>query len=708
MGCAALKLHLDYETRSEADLKKVGAYAYAEHPSTDVLCAAYALDDGPVKLWFKGENTGNLQRAIEAAATITAHNAQFERIITGFVMRRRYGFKPIPIRKMRCTMVMAYALGLPGSLANAGAAVGLPVAKDDLGRRLMLAMCKPRRPKKGESGPGPFWRESPEDLARLGAYCATDVEVERLLEKRLLPLSSAELELWFLDQKINDRGVFIDLPLAEAATKIVATIARRLDAAMFKASDSEVRGITDLSGLIAFCKARGLADIDSLAKDKLAELLIRDDLVPRVRRCLEIRQEGAKASVAKINALTAGRNADGRARGFLQFHAANTGRWAGRRFQPQNLKRPENKKAVASVIDLILAGDPDILELVHGPALSAVGDTIRGMVRAAPGAIITAADYSNIEGRVLAWLAGETWKIKAFAEFDAGRGADLYKLAYARAFGIPIEQVEDDMRQVGKVMELSLGYQGGPGAFAVMAKNYGVKIGESYALMHKLAPAVAADCEGQYRKRGRASGMDRETWVAAETLKTLWRNAHPAIVQLWADLEAAAILAVEKPGMVVTCGNLRFRKSGSFLFMRLPSGRAMAYPYPLVMDVPYFGKTKKALTYKTVPDPLKPGKIIPETDGSINMQWARISTYGGMMVENAVQAAARDILGVGMTALDARGYRLILHVHDEPISEDPAAFGSEVEFRRLMTTLPRAYAGLPVTAGSFRAERYRK
>lgn len=702
-----MNLHLDYETFSTVDLTKTGAYRYGEDESTGIWCAAYSVDEGPVNIWNPDLDAADLKHAIEHAETVTAHNAQFERIITGTVARRRHGFKPIPIPKMRCTMVMAYALGLPGALEFAAPAAGLAIEKDKVGHRLMLKMCKPRAPRKGEA-PGIYWHDTQPDKERLYAYCRNDVEVERALEKRLLPLKQSELELWFLDQRINDRGVYIDTELTNAATGIVKTVAARLNAEMFKASHGEVRGVTDMSGLMAFCKARGLPDIDSLAKDQLAILLIREDLPEDVLHCLRLRMEGARASVAKISALLAGRNADGRARGFLQFHAAGTGRWAGRRFQPQNLKRPEDKKGVERAITTILAGDADMVELAHGPALSVIGDTIRGMVRAAPGNELTAADYSNIEGRVLAWLAGEKWKLDAFRAFDAGTGPDLYKLAYARSFGVSVERVTDDQRQVGKVMELALGYQGGPGAFQVMAKAYGVAIGGSHGMLSDLAPETAEYCEEQFKRRGKASGMTRETWVAAETVKVLWREAHPATAQFWADIERAAILAVEQPGSIVTCGKLKFRKSGSFLFMQLPGGRAMAYPYPVVMDVPYFGKTKQALTYKTVPDPLKPGKIIPEADGSISMKWARISTYGGMVAENADQATSRDILGCGMVALDRAGYPLVLHVHDEPVAEHKIGFGSEEEFRSLMTTLPSCYDGLPVTAGSFRATRYRK
>lgn len=706
-----MNLHLDYETRSTADLKKVGAHAYAEHPSTEILCAAYAVDDSPVGTWWPGKYPDPLRDPLavhmRAADTITAHNAAFERLITNGC-GQRYGLPKIAVEKMRCTMVMAYALGLPGSLDDACAAVALDIRKDAQGKRIMLKMSKPRKPRKGEPTTVTLWHETPADHERLRAYCAQDVEAERALEKRLLPLSKPELDLWFLDQRINDRGLCVDVDLAEGAVAIVDHITADLNKRIIKASDFEVRGITDRTNIVAFAKAQGFSDIDSISKDNLARILIREDLTPALREVLELRQEGAKASVAKVDALLNSRCVDGRGRGFLQFHAANTGRWGGRRFQPQNLKRPQtSKKFIPGIIESVRRGVwSEVDELFYGPPLSAIGDIVRGMVQAEGGHKLTAADYSNIEGRVLAWLAGETWKLDAFRKFDAKTGHDLYILAYARSFGVPFADVNDFMRQIGKVMELALGYQGGVGAFLAMAKGYGLEVSDFYDVIRDNAPETFAEAAESYAFRGRASGTGERTWVPAETLKLLWREANPAIVQFWNDIEDAAILAVERPGSKVNCGPLVFLKRGSFLFLRRPGGTPMAYPYPEVRDVPYFGKTKPALTFKTVPDPLKPAKIIPEADGSVNMRWARISTYGGMLAENATQAVARDILANGMVNLDRAGWPIVLHVHDEIVAEQDG--GDVDKFVGLMTTLPQCYDGLPITAAGFQAERYKK
>lgn len=718
-------LHIDFETRSAVDLKKTGVHRYAEDPSTDVWCAAFAVDDGPVELWRMGDDFPfEVQAAFTYGWTIIAHNAAFERAIWAGVLAPRYGW-PIPrLEWWQCTMAMALAMSLPASLGEAAAALGLEHRKDMTGHRLMMQMAKPRpKPRTGPDDGTLRWWDEPEKLERLYAYCATDVETERALEKRLLKLRPAEQALWHLDQRINDRGVQVDVRLCQAAQKVVDAVKIRADEEMIEVTGGEVVSVSATAQLAAFCNSEGM-DGDSVAKDQVERMLIRDDLTPALRRALEIRQEAGKAAVLKIPALLNGMCSDGRARGLLQFHGASTGRWAGRRFMPHNMKRPQAKdipQAIETILfsptgRLIDAGDIDLVELCHGPALNVVGDCIRGMVCAAPDAVLDASDLANIEGRVLAWLAGEVWKIQAFREFDAKIGPDLYKLAYGRAFGVDPGAVGDDSqeRQVGKVMELALGYQGGVGAFLTMAKTYGVKIGDGYDSIMALAPAtVAEQAEKGFVARGRASGVERKTWIAAETVKLLWRGAHPATCDLWNDVEDAAIDAVQSPGKVIHCGKLQFRVAGSFLFMRLPSGRALCYPYPRIMrqKMPWKDRDgnpvfRPALTYKTVPNPSNMAKIVD--DPTNTSRWARISTYGGSLVENAVQAIARDVMVEGMLRHEAAGYEIVLTVHDEVVAESPAGFGSSDEFSLLMAIVPEWADGLPVAAKGWRAERYRK
>jgi DNA polymerase len=422
--------------------------------------------------------------------------------------------------------------------------------------------------------------------------------------------------------------------------------------------------------IMAFCKAQGVEDVESIAADAVEELLARDNLPADVRKVLELRALASLSSVKKIDALLEGACADGRVRGLLQYHAASTGRWAGRRFQPQNLKRPVNHDQ-DTLIRLVRRGSASAIEMVAGSVLEVVSDILRGMIVAAPGQQLFAADFSNIEGRVLAWLAGEDWKIKAFEAFDQGKGPDLYKLAYARAFHMPVENVISDQRQVGKVMELSLGYQGGVGAFQTLAYNYGVKVSD---------------------KR-------------ADELKEGWREAHPKIVAFWHQVEACAIRAINKPGEIIACGKLSFLKAGSSLYMRLPGGRALCYPYPRVLPVPTpWGDHKLSVTYKSQVNPSNARKVIKDESNTKN--WARVSAYGGLLVENATQAVARDVMASAMLTVEAAGYPIILTVHDEVVAE--RAGGDVAEFQRLMETRPGWCLDLPVVAKAWTSDRYRK
>lgn len=376
-------LHIDFETRSAIDLRKTGVYRYAEDASTDVWCAAWAIDSGPVHLWIPGMQElfphEDFTDAVRAGCTIVAHNANFERAIWYYILHHHYGW-PLPrLEQWRCTMAQALAMSLPGSLDGAAAALGVDVRKDAKGYAEMLRMSQPR--KRLDDGTFTWWDDQ-ERLDRLYAYCRQDVEVERAISKRLLPLRPAELRMWHIDQKINDRGVQVDVALCDAAKSIVRTTQERLDDRMRKTTDMAVTACSNVGQLTAFCRERGV-DAESVAKDQIEILLARDDLPADVREALNLRKLAARASVAKIDALLAGMSRDGRARGLLQYHAASTGRWGGRRFQPQNIRRPDEGLDIDALIDDVLKGDVDLIEMLYGDPLAAVANCLRGMVRAA-------------------------------------------------------------------------------------------------------------------------------------------------------------------------------------------------------------------------------------------------------------------------------------------------------------------------------------
>ena len=377
-------LRIDVETRSVVDLRKTNLYVYFDDPSTDLWVLAYAFGDEEPELWWPGQPCpSRIVKHVETGGLIHAHNAAFERQAWNKLLGPKYGW-PVPmLRQYRCTMAAAYAMALPGKLEHAAAALGIQDQKDMVGSRLMMKMARPRSPRKNEP-PGIYWHDKPEELVRLGEYVKQDVRAERGVSKRLQTLSDAELDVWFLDQEINDRGIYIDKNLCDAANKIVAETAHKLSLEMRQVTDGEVRGVSNVTELIAFARKRGV-ETESIAKDELINLLARDDLPDDIRRALEIRQEGSKTSTAKINAMLARRQADGRARGTLQYHAAGTGRWGGRGIQPQNLVRPSFKPhELKQIIEDVLTRNADLIDLLHGPPMSVVADCVRSMIAASP------------------------------------------------------------------------------------------------------------------------------------------------------------------------------------------------------------------------------------------------------------------------------------------------------------------------------------
>jgi DNA polymerase len=656
-------LHIDLESRSAADLKKVGVYVYAADPTTDIWCACYAFGDGPVLVWRPGEPCpDDIVDHVAEGGEIVAHNAQFERTMWSRVLGPRYGWPAPSMTCWRDTMVMAYAMALPGSLDQAAPAAGLDIKKDAAGARVMMQMARPRK-----RDPLTWWDDD-ERIQRLIAYCKIDVEVERALEKRLRALKPSELSLWHLDQVINDRGVFVDVDLCKAAKSIVAKVEASFDAEMQDLTTYEVTACSNRNQIIAYLRKRGL-DTESIAKDQVEEMLGRSDLPADVRRVLELRKGAARASVDKINSLLAGMDKDKRTRGLLQFHAASTGRWAGRRFQPQNIKRPDlDLEGVGRAVKLLRTGDYDTFSAIYDDPLSVVGDCVRGMIAAAPGHRLMAADYSNIEGRVLAWLAGEHWKLQAFRDFDAGTGHDIYKITAGGILGKSPDDISKSERQAyGKVPELALGYQGGVGAFQSMAVVYGVDV------------------------------TDEE----ADEIKVGWRERHPATKQFWYDLEEAAIGAVEHPGDAYRVGPLVFKKVGSFLFMRLPSGRFLSYAYPRMAqkEMPWKDDNGK---------PVVKWSLAYMGLDSYTRKWQLCYAYGGLLAENATSATARDILAGAMPRLERAGYPIVLTVHDEAVAEVPKGHGSLDEMISIMGAGEAWSDGLPIAVAGFEAERYGK
>lgn len=696
-------LHIDFETRSAVDIG-LGAHIYAQSSTTDVLCAAYSFGK-EIKVWRPEDPLPTeIFTHVVTGGPIRAYNAQFERLIWREVLGPRYGW-PVPrLEQYYCVMARAYAMALPGSLEKVAEAMLLTQQKDMVGYRTMLQMSKPRKPRKGEDPNGIYWWDSPEKLEILMEYCKQDVAVEMAIDKLIPVLSDTEQRLYWLDQKINDQGVYIDRSLCEKALKVVDQAKERLDKEMRELTGDYVESCSAVSQLTDWLNANG-ASTETVAKAALEELLA-SDVPPHCRRALELRKEAAKSSTAKIPVLLARSEIDGFMRGNLQYHGAGTGRWAARGAQLQNLPRPSVKShEVEKIIKTVMDHENDIaVELMHGPALPAMSDCIRGMIVAPPGYDLYAADFSAIEARVVAWLAGQNDILDVFRT-----GEDIYCYAASSIYNRSIRLLDKNdppkERQVGKVAILALGYQGGVGAFATMAKGYNLDLNPAYESV--VASASEEDiekAEKAYKERGHLSGRDltKEAWLTAELIKLAWRRANDKIVAFWKELNNAAKEAILNPGRKTFAGKyIKFLKSGSFLLCQLPSGRCLSYPYAKIVEkeMPWEDEDGKPVV----------GEVIQYMGvDSRTRKWGPQYAYGGLFCENVTQAVARDLMAEAMMRLDLIGYQVCITIHDEIVAYAPEGFGSEKDFSSIMETVPAWAGNCPVKAESWKGKRYKK
>jgi DNA polymerase bacteriophage-type len=654
-------LHRDYETRSQAILKTVGTHKYAADFSTTVLCCAFAVDDEPVQLWRPGNPAPAefIEAATNPSWIVCAHGAHFEDAIERHVLHPRFGWPAFPVDKQRCTQAMALAVGLPARLSTAAIALELSNRKDVAGERLMHQTSKPRRPHKDEDPSGIYWFKDQERLDRLYAYCQQDVEVERELYSRLPPLSASEQPLWELSSWINQRGFCVDRAFAEAARKIAEAAAPEIDAEITQITAGDVTSINQVARLTAWLRDHGCA-LESLDRKAIERQLVKedDDLSPLIRRVLELRLGGAQAAVKKINALLARAGDDDRVRGAFRYHGAGTGRWAGEGVQPHNLKRPVVDDLNAAVTAVATGDDQHVRSLYPQP-LSVVGDCTRAMIVAASGHVLIGADFGAIESRVLAWVAGEEWKLDAYKRYDATCDPrdEPYCETACRIFRVPSGSYTKDSpeRNVGKTCDLAFGFMGGINAW------------------RKFEP-------------------DRFNDEEVKTFNAEWRAAHPAIKRLWYNIDRAALAAVRERGRVIRCGLIAFKSTGAFLLLKLPSGRKLSYPQPRVVG----DEQRQHVVFAD--------NAAGQFKDCRNGQGA----YGGLWVENIVSGIARDLLAEAMLRIEATGYPIVLHVHDEIVAEVPEGFGGTEEFTHLMTRKPAWALDLPIAAKAWTGKRYTK
>lgn len=609
------QLHIDIETYSDLDLSSFGVYRYAEDPSFKLLLLAYAYDDDPVEVidLAQGEELPKQLKLDLLDPNVMKHafNAQFERVCLDQFLGEN-------TQNWHCTMIHAANLGVIGSLQNVGVAFNLKEdeAKLYTGKNLIRLFCLPRKPTKANGMKTVYLPEDkPEEWELFKEYCSRDVEVERGLKRKMkaFPVLEKEQELYELDQAINDRGVRIDPDLAESAIAINDERTELLT--------EEYKRLTGLpkpsmvAKLKEYLSKRAGEPITEITKNNQETLKeqFKDDR--EAHRALEIRQALSLSSVSKYKAmLSLASPEDDRARGLFRFYGASTGRWAGRGIQPQNLPR-NYIDDLDTAREIIRSRDLDLIETLYDNPSSILSQCIRTALIPSEGMVFAVADFSAIEARVIAWLAGEAWRQEVFSE-----GGDIYCSSASKMFGVPVEKhgVNSHLRQKGKIAELALGYQGSVGALVQMgAYDMGLVEGE-------LKPLVDS-----------------------------WRTANPNIVSLWYDVENAAVKAIKGQGSTLINGKVLISYKSRMLQIKLPSGRTLCYPKARLAPHDAFIGKEQILFHEI------------RTQGG----WQESSTYGGKLVENIVQAIARDCLGHTMLRLNDDHWPIVLHIHDEVVVE---------------------------------------
>ena len=818
----------DTETASEADLRSVGVYKYAEHPSTRIQLFSYTFDNDPeIRLWSQEEGEEMPDELMDAFmdddCILLFHNSQFDRVI----IEKTLGIV-LPITRYRCMMAQALSHSLPGALDKLGAAFNISedVRKIRDGHRLVLKFCKPRGKHQKWATP----ETDPDDWARYKEYCIMDTRSMRELYK-LLPRwnypQQNELALWILDQNMNDRGMLIDLDLVQGAVRAVDKEQSLLAGQTKEMTNGAVNTASQRDAMLAHILEEFGIILPDMRKATLEKMLDDPEYPEALRDLIQVRLSTCTSSTAKYKKLIQATCRDGRLRGTVQYcGASRTGRDAGRIFQPQNLPsrgllKEEDTKLGIETLKL------DGADLMGYDIMHLASSAIRYAIHAPQGKKLIISDLSAIEGRVLAYLAGEEWKVQAYRESDHDEKApDLYKMAYAKAFMVDPMSVSKDQRQIGKVLELAClgedtlvlteerdwkplwniqtsdrvwdgkrwvrhqglirrgeketmdllgvrvtpdhpikirdgwatadatryahieealeigrledhphiglttfpkcrgprieqvydllecetnqftilteggpmivhncGYGGGVGAFVTFATSFGIDLDE---LAEKVAPTLPVDvveeAEGLYdwlvKMKSTFHGLSRSTFVTIDCLKRLWRRGHPATVQFWADTENAIKDAILQPGTKFPFGNgIIAYKSGNWVRLILPSGHQLCYPGMKIED----------------------GKLEFKGVDQFTKKWGKINTWGGKGVENLTQAFSRDIFKFGQIAAEEAGYKVILVVHDELVTEVPDSDKFNVKtLERIMSQQPPWALDLPLHAKGFEDYRYHK
>lgn len=648
-------MRIDIETYSDIDITEYGVYRYVDSPEFDILLFAYKLDNDPVEVIdFTALDENERQRTIDIlkgylmdeTVLKTAFNAQFE--ITA--LNKAFGID-MPLNSWSCTMVRGMVMGLPGSLKNMAKAMGLEEQKDKEGKALIQYFCKPCKPTKTNGG---RTRNLPEHdrekWEKFVEYCRQDVVVETEIGNRLPYLIDSEQYLWEIDMAINRMGVAIDKELVthaiDCSEQYTTELMRR---------SKEITGLenpnstTQLKHWVQEQEGVTLDSIDKAAVNALLE----GTLEPHVREVLEMRQELGKSSVKKYQKMDGCLCSDGRVHGLLQFYGANrTGRWAGRLVQVQNLSK-NHDETLDSMRELLKSGQYDMIPYLYGDTQAFLSELVRTAFIAKEGHRFIVSDFSAIEARVIAWLGDEKWRINVF-----NTHGKIYEASASQMFGVPIESVTkgSPLRAKGKVAELACGYQGGVNALRAMDPKWADSVPEA----------------------------------ELQDLIDQWRAANPNIVRLWNTAQDCAVNCIKRKTKVPLKHGVVFEYENGCMFIRLPSGRRLCYPNASLSEGRF-------------------GNQVPtfyaENDKHM---WVKSQTYGGKLIENIVQAIARDCLAESIIRLYELGYNTVMHIHDEVVIEHEEGKSSKEEVMEIMGQSIDWAPGLPLRADAYETKYYLK
>lgn len=738
-------LHIDIETFSEEDLSSAGVYRYAEHPSTEVMCVGYAIDDGPVHLWipYVGVTNAMVQaiRERHPTAVITtqvmppedfsaawndpsvekrAHNAQFERVVLKGVAGQKLGLRATDFKEWTCTAVKVAAMGLPRSLDDASKALGTH-GKSEGGRIEMLQLSKPRKPTKADPSTRWTMQNAPDKWIAMLCYNIDDVLAERDLDNAVPDLEPREQELYWLDQKINEKGWAVDLEAVNNILFVVEQYKERLAAEFEELTRDWLTGVglkpTQREKISDWVRAQGVNLPDMQAET--IKCAVKTQIPENVKRLLTIYSTYNAKSVSKLQAMLDAVCADGRLRGMFLFYGAATGRWSSLMVQLQNIMRPVIKDP-NTAIEAFASRDLDLIRLLWPDVdpMKVAGSCVRGCLVSAPGLDLIFPDYSGIEDRVNLWFFDEEQWLSVYRNYDAKKGRHPYSITTCKLLGIPLETFsdEDPRRQIGKVVRLAMGYEGGVSAFVTMAETYSLDLQLMADCVLPVLSEEALDHAEWMHKNHPNNHVNGDIETACNGVKYLYRNESPGIKQGWKNLKEAAEKAVEFEGETFWLPNrkIAFRvetyKGRKWLAMRLPSGRKIRYFDPKWTPP---RESERWINNELVPYTI-PGFMDYMGVDTYTRQWMRLQTYGGKLDENADQGFSRDLLCNALLSLDAAGIAIVGSEHDKAILEIPERPSPDgVDFKLLsikhhMIKQPAYADGLPLATDGKRSKRYGK